>query len=508
MARNSRIGVSAAIAASILLIAAADNARAQFKAARQLTSNNIIALAGSGDTLWLATERGFNYLAPIDSHMDLPGFAVDDLLYRLWGLNFGGGGAAALVYKDARGDSIGFWHFSHGNGAQRQKFFKFPPGVYGDSARPAGGAVFSNGNFWAPFNHGGLVRYDPADNGVSAIRPGDVDESPPQNIGAMTDGGADTKAVLSLDVNPLDNSIIVTTPKALWRYHPADKRWTPSDTNPLFVSDGDIFVSFNAAFAVNKKGGTTLYSFITINRNGAIDTILHGFDNASNKWRAAIDGGGNYPVFPAVNGCVYALSENNVSVYADTSGGDGLRGQLSRRTTPTEFRAEMAKNGRPYPDVINDVLFLPRTDSSGALAVAANTGLYVCDSAEPLSGRYGDFVLYDYVRPVGSGEAYALPGVIRGGGDYKKCVFVYSLKKGGNVTIRVYDYNMSLVKTVANGERREEGSKAASGRSTKPERDFWDGTNNGGKRAWPGVYYFKITSSAGERLFGKVILAK
>jgi hypothetical protein len=107
---------------------------------------------------------------------------------------------------------------------------------------------------------------------------------------------------------------------------------------------------------------------------------------------------------------------------------------------------------------------------------------------------------------VGPGTAFALPGIIRGGedGTYGKCVFVYKLKKTGDVTIRVYDYNMSLVKTVVKGERRS----AASSRSTLPERDFWDGTNNGGKRAWPGVYYFKITGNAGERLFGKVILAR
>jgi hypothetical protein len=506
MALNNRLTASAlTIAASVLLLAAA-GAPAQFKAVRQLTGNNIVALAGNGDTLWLATERGFNYRASRDARNDWLGFEVNDLSSRLWGLGFGGGGAAALINKDNLSDSIGFWHFNHGNGSQRQKYFRFPPGVRGDSALPAGGIVYANGSFFAPFNRGGMVRYDPADNGVRANRPGDVDESPPQNIGTMTDGGADTKAVLSLDVNPLDNSIIVTTPKALWRYHPADKRWSPIDTNPLFVSDGDIFVSFNAAFAVNKKGGTTLCSFIAVKRNDVIDTVLYGFDNASNKWRVAIDGGRNYSVFPAVNGCIYTLSENNVSVYADTSvAGAGLSGPLSLPAAPADFRAEFAKNrGIAYPDVISDILFLPGTDSSGTLAVAANTGLYVCESAEPRSNTYGDFTLYNYVRPVGSGEAYALPGVIRGNGDYKKCVFVYKLKRDANVTIRVYDYNMSLVKTVAKGERRS----AASSRSTDPARDFWDGTNNGGKRAWPGVYYFKITSNAGERLFGKVILAK
>jgi len=114
--------------------------------------------------------------------------------------------------------------------------------------------------------------------------------------------------------------------------------------------------------------------------------------------------------------------------------------------------------------------------------------------------------LIRHVRAVKGGEAYALPGVIRSGLDnrYAKTVFVYKLKKDGNVTISVYDYRMSLVKTVIRGEARS----AAAERSTVPARDFWDGTNRDGKRVTPGVYYFKITSTGGDRFLGKVILAK
>jgi hypothetical protein len=509
MAQNDRAaprGNAVFAIAALALLAAAASATAQFKAARQLTSNNVVALAGNGDTLWLATERGFNYRARLDAQNDWLGFGVNDLLYRFWAIGFGGGGAAALI-NNSKGDSVGFWHFNHGSGLQRQKYLKFSSGVYGSSADPAGGIVYSNGSFWAPFNRGGMVRYDPSDSSVHAIRPGDAGESLPQNLGGMADGDAGARAVLSLDVNPLDNSVItVTTPKALWRYRPADKQWSPIDTNPLFENGRDAFVSFNAAFTVNRKGASTLYSYITVNGNGVIDTVLYGFDNASNKWRAAVGDGKRYSVSPAVNGCVYMLSDNEVGVYADTSAAGGFGGPLSPLTAPAEFRAMLAAAGDdPNPEV-NDILFLPKTDSSGTLAVATAAGLYVCESAEPLSNRYGDFKLYRYVRGVGPGEAYALPGVIRGSmdGRYDKCVFVYKLKKAGDVTIRVYDYNMSLVKTVVKGGRRSAGES----RSTDPEKDFWDGTNNRGKRVWPGVYYFKITCSAGERLFGKVILAK
>ncbi|MDR0331002.1 MAG: hypothetical protein LBH93_04780, partial [Chitinispirillales bacterium] len=200
------------------MLAAAAPIFAQLKESRQLTSNNIIALAGGGDTLWAATERGFNYRLPKSPQNEWSGgFEAGGLSYRFFGLGFGGGGAAALISKDKGGigDSVGFWHFSHADGKQRQKFFRFPQEVRGDSAQPVGGVAYSNGSFWAPFNHGGIVRYDPVDNSVHAIRPADGGETFPQNLEAIG-GGADAKAVLMLDVNAVDNSIIVTAPSILW----------------------------------------------------------------------------------------------------------------------------------------------------------------------------------------------------------------------------------------------------------------------------------------------------
>ncbi|MDR2591451.1 MAG: hypothetical protein LBC59_01420 [Chitinispirillales bacterium] len=513
MRRNNRFIGTATITAALVALTAAVCTHAQpFKAVRQLTSNNIVALAGSGDTLWMATERGFNYRTSTNVEGGWLGFEVNDLAYRFWGLGFGGGVAAALINKDNQSDSIGFWRFKYGDNSQRQKFFKFKSDISGDSAKPVGGIVYSNGNFWAPFNHGGLVRYDPADNSVYAVRPEGV-ESLPQSLGELTSDDIGAKAVLSLDVNPIDGSIIVTTPKTLWRYHPRDKRWESINTNPTLVDTTDYPVSFDAAFIIPKKTDAnanvntgevpTLYSFITIRRNGENDTTrLYAFDTLLARWRIAVNKIGRYSIFPAVNGCMYTLFENRVSVYVDTAS-VWQGGALSELMNPDTF---LAKLRNPNP-TFNDILFLPKTASTGTLAVATETGLYICDSVAPLSNKYAAFTLHRYVRSVSPGEVYALPGIIRGGmdGRYEKCVFVYKLSKDGDVTIRVYDYNMSLVKTVVKGERRTAADRS---RSTEPNRDFWDGTNEKGKRVWPGVYYFKITTNAGERLFGKVILAK
>ncbi|MCL2218592.1 MAG: hypothetical protein FWC23_01640 [Chitinispirillia bacterium] len=418
---------SAGITSSIITLAAiilltAISAPAQTRETRQLTSNNIIALAGSGDTVWLATERGLNYRTSIHSQEGWPGFEENDFGERFRGLAFGGGSAAALVYKKDAVNTIGFWRFNHADGKRREEFFRFSNDVlyddcegcsYSPQADPTGHIVYARENFWASFNRGGIVRYNPADNTLHAMRPGDSAEVHPQNI-APIDAGDSARIVTGLGVSADGNLLLIATPSTYWTYDPEIRVWAEIDTIPPD------------------------------------------------------------PVYSAIDS--------------------------------TDFRLMLAAAGDVANPEINDKLFLPQTDSAGTLVIATTTGLYICESANPLAGVYGDFTLIRYVREVKANEAYALPGIIRGGADdrYGKAVFVYKLKKDGNVTINVYDYRMSLVKTVVKSERRS----AVSERSTVPARDFWDGTNRSGRKVSPGVYYFKITSTGGERHFGKVILAK
>jgi flagellar hook assembly protein FlgD len=82
------------------------------------------------------------------------------------------------------------------------------------------------------------------------------------------------------------------------------------------------------------------------------------------------------------------------------------------------------------------------------------------------------------------------------------------LAKASNVTIRIYDWNMDLVKTVISNKDRPAGNDQANGRSTNPTEDTWDGTTDSGRRVAVGVYYYKITAQSGERSFGKIIVAK
>jgi hypothetical protein len=373
--------------------------------------------------------------------------------------------------------------------------------------------MFSQNSFWVPFNHGGLVRYDSVKDSVYAIRPRDTAEVSPQYLSPLSSGdsGRDSKIVLSLYANPAGDSILVTTPSTLWLYHPASRSWDVLQAKPALAQAEET--SFAAAFYISKGSASTLYSFITVKRGGQNQTALYSYGETEAKWFRAVDSLSRFSVYPAIEGSMYALNGNQAWLFVDTlSAGSGRENHLSKKLSPADFRTALAKAGdNPDPE-INDILFLPgrSANNAGMLAVATKSGLYICEQARPLTHGGGDysFTLIREVRSLKAGESYALPGVIRGSHDgrYDKSVFVYNLRKDGNVTIKVYDYNMSLVKTVAKRERRNAGTDAK--RSTNPARDVWDGTNEAGNRAWPGVYYFKITSTGGDRLLGKVILAK
>lgn len=454
----------------------------QFRETGQLTSNNITALAGNGDTVWIATERGLNYQISLDDKKEWRGFETDKFGSRFLGLAFGGGGAAALMHEG--GNRFSFWHFDHKSGKQQQEPFRFSGFSNEDETLwPAGGIIFFDNKFWAPFKDGGMICYDPVSRKIEALRPNEEAVSP-ENLSPPVNKSSES--VLSIAV--VGDSLLITTPFKLWYYDNQSNSWSGLFDGVSGVYFGNEFI---AAFMLNDK----LYSFINIK-----DKIEFYLSDDEYIWNKALN---NTPlgIFPAGGGRFYALFENNQAAMFDGT---------EEKLTAHEFRTLLAAAGEDPDPKVNDILFLPRTESepTGTFIAATSSGLYFSKYADPQTNHYPDMISVRHIRKLNSNESYALPGVIRSGseGVYEKAVFVYKLSKNGNVTISVYDYNMNHVKTVINRERRE--ARTPSGRSTVPAADFWDGTNKAGRRVSPGVYYYKITSTGGDRFLGKVILAK
>ncbi len=470
---------------------------AQFRDTRQLTSNSITALAGSGDTLWLATERGFNYKLDINSD-EWYGFETDDIGLNL--LAFGNGHAAALLQDDKNEPLI--WSFNHATKTQSRKLLAFSKGIRDRNNYAAGGILHFQNSFWAAYNEGGLIQFTPASGSVQAIVPGKAPVSPDKLVpDSLSPQNTTVQSVSLLD----SNKLLITTPKMLWTYNPAEKSWDTLASGGQMAS-GETFDSFKVAFTPLRGNPDVVYAYIKTKKT---ENGLYRFGKASGKWSKVLT---KPPLFisSAVGGYFYALfEENQLATFNDTlSDSADVTTPLKEVQGSSYFRSRISSQSEGVYPSVNDILFLPQSDTSGTLIFATGGGLYIADSEAPLSGSEGDMRLIRYTRKISSSDCYALPGIIRASDDnrYDRAVFVYRLKKDGNVTIRVYDYNMSPVKTVVDGESRK--AETSVGRSTDPERDYWDGTNQSGRKVAPGVYYFKVTSTGGDRHFGKIILAK
>ncbi|MCK9279424.1 MAG: hypothetical protein M0P71_02290 [Melioribacteraceae bacterium] len=81
--------------------------------------------------------------------------------------------------------------------------------------------------------------------------------------------------------------------------------------------------------------------------------------------------------------------------------------------------------------------------------------------------------------------------------DSKKSNIKYSLSKDGDVTIRIFDFGMNLVKTVLQN---------ASRRGNIDLIDTWDGRDESGRIVSNGVYFYQIETSGGDPMYGKILV--
>jgi len=73
----------------------------------------------------------------------------------------------------------------------------------------------------------------------------------------------------------------------------------------------------------------------------------------------------------------------------------------------------------------------------------------------------------------------------------------YSLDRSANVTIRIFDFGMNLVRTVIQNAPRGPSDE---------HLENWDGRDEGGKIVPNGVYFYRIDIGNDEPLFGKIIV--
>jgi len=470
---------------------------------REITSNNIYGLAGNGDTVWMVTDQGVNFtMATSDT---LSWFGYKAALYPL-SLAFGGQTAVLGLDTSAQAKAGSVWYYNHSTQVYATAVIPFK----NDTGRycAATGAVYANGFFYMACNDGGLIRFDPVAKTFRAFF---------QNIPRSFDPVAvkldslitvdSLKPVISVAVQKQSAdtaTILALTEKVLYRFSTADTSWS---SIPNSISDTMLTLDKYTAVFCGGAQSRLFATLVTVNKSGYQDSALYFFDHGLHKWKS-FDTGATSLTFGTDSSVYIVKNSGAIKKYSGYTSLTIDNNNMSSRMS--------AASGANNPERINDIIYLPKNDTAGALWIGTSAqrnptwnGLYFSRHEEIDERNNVPFVFVRSERKINSGlkETYAVPGILNNG---TVAMFAYSLAKASNVSIAVYDWNMNLVKNVIAKKPRLAGldDPLGNGRSTNRKDDIWDGTNSSGRRVAVGVYYFKITAENGERSFGKIIVAQ
>ncbi|MDG5815019.1 hypothetical protein QA601_08020 [Chitinispirillales bacterium ANBcel5] len=489
--------------ALLIFVSTVSLAYSQFDETSEITSNNILSLSGSGDTLWIATDRGFNLIEGLKGD-DWKGFRNNSPGEQIIGMDFRDGVFAALLLNSHATHPAKIWHYEHEGQNQHQISIEWPDAVRSEMETTPTGIVAYGNYFWIASQDGGLVRFDPLYREFKVFLPGSEDSD---DLSGFIPPAQNTEEYSVQSVSLMDTVLVVTTPSRVFLFNPSDNSWSEEVSTSV---SGNGYENFQAAFALQHEEKKVLYGFIGSDEQTPASLFRYSFE--TENWTRVFSQSPQLVSSAGYNGYFYTVyEENQINLHQDTL---SVSSDYSSALSPViiedyhDYQARMSRIVQgEYPQRVNDILYLPRSDSSGTLVVATSAGLYISDN-EQLSADGSEFRIVQHMRKIRADETYALPGIIRESADrrYDRAVFVYRLSRDARVSIDIYDYNMSHVKNIVSNSMRT--AQSATGRSTEPSSDYWDGTDTHGRVVTPGVYYYKISSSEGERFFGKVIVAK
>ena len=494
----------------------------------EIISNNMRILAGNGDTLWFASfgSQGWGVDYTLNHGESWAGSYLGCLESGVAAITFGKGTFLAIENLGNDRTITSVWTWNHATRKSGSVTLKWNDSVMiNDSiVTSATQGTYAGNRFYFACQNGGVASWDPQTGAIRAALPGDtVPFNPATSFRAQHPRfGNPSATVFSIDRCQSDSGLrlLALTEKRLWLCDTGLSRWDSSVTTAL--SDSTlVFRSFVYAFVNNAVHAArpVLYAAIRYSSPGRLDTLsLFRYRFGTGKWTLALKDAPR-AIAPAVQGFLYAvIGANQIAGYRDSIADTvfvkptGLTEALSDADL---FRRMTVHRNLEKPDSLQDILFVKTSDTAGNLFIATSGGNY---SSDGLYSSYGevpgktlaDFRLDRHAKDIknGLGETYALPGILSD--NYRlagtsQTTFIYRLSRDAQVTIKIYDFTMQHVKTIVNNEPRKAMS---TGRSTDPAHDVWDGTTTFGKPVAPGLYYFKITASTGERAFGKIIVAK
>jgi hypothetical protein len=491
----------------------------------EIISNNMRLLAGSGDTVWVASlgSQGWGVNYTLNRGEKWQGYSLGCLESGIAAIVFGRGMLLAIQGTGTDKTRSPVWTYSHDGPTISSFEIKWHDSTMTDDsiATDAVGAVYAGGRFYFACWNGGVAFWDPQSKVIRASLPGDsVPFDPGESFRALHPlFGSNKTIVSSVDrFAPASGTRIlaVTEPK-LWLCDTTGRNWDDTSITSVFADSALVFKGYEYAFVNNSASGAhdpLLYASIRYTQKPGIDTLvsLFRYRFGERRWTLALK---ETPraIAPAVRGFLYAVTgANQIAAYRDSLADTAMlpaAGLTVRLTDNDLFRRLTETRSLIKPDSIQSLLFVKTSDSAGNFFIAASGGNFSSDglysSYREIPGVTTDtFRLDRYAKEIKNslGETYAKPGILSD--QYPVTTFIYRLGREARVTLKIYDYNMQHVKTIINNEIRK---AKPSGRSNE-DRDAWDATTAYGKPVAPGMYYYRITASTGERAFGKIVVAK
>jgi len=488
-----------------------------------ITSNTVLDVAGSGDTIWLVTEAGINRTVADSDTLSWWGYELDLERYNQYfgGIaTFGGAGIVAtgtnsfLSFDDEEDFVFSAlpWDLTVGDSLKDETFLNIFAITRTQNA------------FWFGATDGGVVLL-PLTDGVPDADPPTAHTALP-GIDTLFDvadfpGGSitfpdTTRRVFGVEpvVDTDDSTRLWCMGRhRLWQFTLNDTAW---DTISSATDNANTLKEYFHLIVDKNVLPPQKYTIATDETN---DTTLYKYDDNSGVWvRVIAAASGNDNIRALSFGPDHALvtvsrksGATQLALWRDTTGTAHLP-LTSPSIDPSRFEASIDKEALgSYRFTINDVFSVAGDrDSTIDLWVATDEGVLFTRNLYMHPDSLKTFLVGRRAPVIADGlqKTYAYPSIIytRTDGTVIPARFAYNLAKDASVTIQIFDWNMDLVTTIIRDEPRRAGSNKQFGRSTEPA-DRWDGTSRFGKPVAPGVYYYKISASTGEHDFGKIVVA-
>ena len=137
---------------------------------------------------------------------------------------------------------------------------------------------------------------------------------------------------------------------------------------------------------------------------------------------------------------------------------------------------------------------VPRIDNSYDIWIGSNDGLArLNETNSNWTGNWKVFIASN--QKVSANETFAFPNPFSPNNEVVR--IKYKIESSSDVTIRIFDFGMNLVRTLIQNASRG---------ANDDQIEIWNGKDEKGKFVPNGVYFYRIDIGSNAPIFGKIMV--